>query len=480
LKKTDSTLSGRIDDLNATDAALKTKDAELSVHVASLNATDAALKGVDEGFANRLDLLNATDAGLKKTDSTLSGRIDDLNATDAELKKTDTALRERIDNLNATDAELKKTDITLSGRIDALNTTDSDLKTRLDALKSRVQSAEDEITTIKSEIASLLSAETDPQVGTVTQDKWCVGTSDGQVECSQESPVSAFPSCFNDGLLTYNGTQYTCRCINGFSGSFCEIPESLSRLETLEMSKVNNTRAVGDSVNDGTNAFSKIVDGDISTVWVSGGRTDEYVEFDLQAAITIVALAIKLPSFSLSQASYLPKDMKLEVSNAGHTGPWVTVKEFQLSLTGRWQIFDIPTFAIRYRYYRLYIVNSHGSDTRKTPMISEVEFFQNNIGTRIAPATDRQNLPRGAIAGVSATDQCHVDLQNRQTYGCSRLSIWPVVAKNPDAWGCESGSFQYTNNYGHMAHTVCTCAEGWQDVSFPTGSYSTMLTCIRV
>jgi hypothetical protein len=54
-------------------------------------------------------------------------------------------------------------------------------------LTMRLQTAQDEITTIKSEIQNLLSAETDPQVGTVTEDKWCVGSSGGQVECTGEA-----------------------------------------------------------------------------------------------------------------------------------------------------------------------------------------------------------------------------------------------------------------------------------------------------
>ena len=91
--------------------------------------------------------------------------------------------------------------------------------------------------------------------------------------------TTRFRSSFsNDGLLTYNGTQYTCRCING-----------------------------------------------ISTSWESFGDVDEYVELDLQAAMKTIALTVKLPSVSYDRR--LPKDMKLGVSNTGHIGPWVTAKE---------------------------------------------------------------------------------------------------------------------------------------------------------
>ena len=66
--------------------------------------------------------------------------------------------------------------------------------------------------------------------------------------------------------------------------------------------------------------FSNIVDGDISTSWESVGDVDAYVELDLQAAMKTIALTVKLPSVSYDRR--LPKDMKLEVSNTGHTlGP---------------------------------------------------------------------------------------------------------------------------------------------------------------
>jgi len=149
--------------------------------------------------------------------------------------------------------------------------------------------------------------------------------------------------------------------------------------------------------------------------------------------------------------------------------------------TDRWQLFDIPIFAIGYRYFRLYVVNSYV--TGYAAKLSEIEFFQHDIGTRISPAFDRSSLPRGANAGVSVTDQCRVDSSNRQTYGCSRLSVWPIVAKNQDAWGCEAGSVQHTQYYGHDATQVCECVDGWLAVHIPAGTsygYSTVMICIRI
>ena len=79
-------------------------DVGISQRVDGLAVKDTALSG-------RIDDLNATDDGLKKTDITLSGRIDDLNATDASLSS-------RIDVLNASSSAQA-----LNARVDKLNAT---------------------------------------------------------------------------------------------------------------------------------------------------------------------------------------------------------------------------------------------------------------------------------------------------------------------------------------------------------------------
>ena len=199
----------------------------------------------------------------------------------------------------------------------------------------------------------------------------------------------------------------------------------------------------------------------------------------MQIAVKTAAFAVRLPGTSHSR--HWPKDVKLELSNTGHTGPWSLAAEIQFFGTDRWQFFEIPTFAIGYRYARLFVVGSYVSGYNAR--ISEVEFFQNVVGTRVSPAVHKSSLPRGAVAGVSATDQCSVDSSNRQTYGCSRLSVWPVVAKNQDAWGCDAGSVTYTSYYGHHADRVCECADGWLAVHIPAGTsygYGKVMTCIRI
>ena len=70
-----------------------------------------------------------------------------------------------------------------------INGNSESVSSMLANLTTRLQTAQDEITTIKTEIQNLLTAETDPQVGTVTQDKWCVGASGGQVECTADAPL---------------------------------------------------------------------------------------------------------------------------------------------------------------------------------------------------------------------------------------------------------------------------------------------------
>ena len=134
----------------------------------------------------------------------------------------------------------------------------------------------------------------------------------------------------------------SCLCINGYSGELCEITTSLSGFDTLAMSKVNSVQAVGDSGNDGTNGYANVIDDDISTSWVFDGDSDKYIEFDMQIAVKTVAFAVKHSAAHWSATRHWPKDMKLEVSNTGHTVPWSLAKEFQLVATDRWQLFDIP------------------------------------------------------------------------------------------------------------------------------------------
>jgi len=52
----------------------------------------------------------------------------------------------------------------------------------------------------------------------------------------------------------------------------------------------------------------------------------------------------------------------------------------QFAFTDRWQFFEIPTFAIGYRYVRLFFEN--GFTVGYNYKISEVEFFQYNSGKR--------------------------------------------------------------------------------------------------
>jgi hypothetical protein len=65
------------------------------------------------------------------------------------------------------------------------------VQTQLTSLKQRLESAKAEITAIKEEMATLLKAEINPQVGTVTDGKWCTANA-GQVECTQEAPLLSF------------------------------------------------------------------------------------------------------------------------------------------------------------------------------------------------------------------------------------------------------------------------------------------------
>ena len=94
------------------------------------------------------------------------------------------------------------------------------ISAQLTSLKTRLQSAQDEITTIKTEIASLLSAETDPQVGTVTDGKWCTANA-GQVECTQEAPLAAAPSGSLLGFCSASCDGNGCRCGSATAPAIC-------------------------------------------------------------------------------------------------------------------------------------------------------------------------------------------------------------------------------------------------------------------
>ena len=167
------------------------------------------------------------------------------------------------------------------------------ISAKLASLKNRLQTAEEEITTIKTEMASLLSTETDPQVGTVTQDKWCVGTSGGQVECTANQPLLSYtetdpqvgtvtqdkwcigtsggqvectakspatPLSCNPprGRLIFNGDQYVCVCDGGYSGAECEIMPSLSKAETTADSKISGALAIADDGHTSSNSYSRV------------------------------------------------------------------------------------------------------------------------------------------------------------------------------------------------------------------------------
>ena len=231
----DTALSGRVDDLNATDAELKTKDAELSVHVASLNATDAALKGVDEGLSSRIDALvdvyihelNLTDKQLVVTDATLGSRVDTLNATQYELKGADAGLSIRLDSLessrnesqrvdahvsaliaslNDTDATMKRVDEGLANRLDVLNATDDGLKSRLDVLNA----TNTELKTKDTELTGRID--------------------DLNATASALTP----PKCMPPGgdKLRFDGTNWLCVCVENWSGTTCETTSPNVRLRS--------------------------------------------------------------------------------------------------------------------------------------------------------------------------------------------------------------------------------------------------------
>ena len=295
-----------------------------------------------------------------------------------------------------------------------INGNSESLSSLLANLTMRLQTAQDEITTIKSEIQNLLSAETDPQVGTVTQNKWCVGASGGQVECTADAPLLSYTEtdpkigtvtdgkwctansgkieCVQEvpagvpsecrvpyGRLGYAGVYFVCVCDSGYSGAHCEVEPSLSRAEALTDSVITAAQPISDGGNEGSlNDYTRAMDADITTLWKADSNANAYIIFDMQTAVHISGLAMKTPLFDVRG----PKDCKLEYGGSIN-GPWSTALNFELSkLAVDWQYFVVP-ITITTRYSRILVVNNHGSINNI--QFNEVEFFQTNPGTRVEP-----------------------------------------------------------------------------------------------
>ena len=107
------------------------------------------------------------------------------------------------------------------------------------------------------------------------------------------------------------------------------------------------------------------------------------------------------------------------------------------------------------------------------------------VETQLARLLESYPLDATLVAGVSVTEECYRSSSNRQTYGCSRDSMWPVIAKagsNDDAWGCEDGSKRHDLDYGHMASRVCECADGWktQAIRKIPNDYGDTIVCVKI
>mmetsp|Transcript_25824 Transcript_25824/g.43308 ORF Transcript_25824/g.43308 Transcript_25824/m.43308 type:complete len:446 (-) Transcript_25824:90-1427(-) len=200
--------------------------------------------------------------------------------------------------------------------------------------------------------------------------------------------VSCLPP---NGRLTSNGTHFQCSCDHGFSGVSCEVAPSVSGREPISDSKVVGVRAIHDSGHNPSHAYGLSRDDDTSTFWESASDADQFIDFDLQASsVHISGFAVR----SQGNGFTTPDECMLLVSqNSG--GPWLQVMPFRMTVVYDWQFFTIP-LSTPTRYARIFFENTHTPTNRTSRMqVSEVEFFQPNVGGFRTDAQPARCDPKG-------------------------------------------------------------------------------------
>ena len=304
-------------------------------------------------------------------------------------------------------------------------------------LTTRLQNAQDEITTIKTEMQRLLSEETDPKISTVTQDKWCVGASGGQVECTADAPLLSYtetdpkistvtqdkwcvgasggqvecsqdppamnpPKCLAPHILSFNGSLYACFCADGYSGLSCEVGPSLNGYDLETDSKIHGILSIsssGERYDDPRYDAGKSLDGDITSRWIASSSSNAFLVFDLKFSYYISGFSIRTKDNNNS-----PKSCEVQFGTTAN-GPWLTAKAFELfgpsvatSAGDVWHFFSLP-ISTKTRFIQLYIDDNHGGQNVE---VYEVEFFTPNVGVRLRPA-------RGVLLGyceVNGSNKC--------------------------------------------------------------------------
>ena len=172
---------------------------------------------------------------------------------------------------------------------------------------------------------------------------------------------------------------------------------SLSKAETTGDSKISDALAIADNGHSSGNSYTKLTDGNTETVWEADSNVHKFITFDMQAEVKITGIALR----GIFGDSRTPADCKLEYGPT-ESGPWSTALTIQAeaspwSLFAPWQYFSVP-ISTATRYGRLYVTSNHGHGSRI--LLSEVEFFQKNSGTRADPAPyDRVDPPPGTVKG---------------------------------------------------------------------------------
>jgi len=293
-------------------------------------------------------------------------------------------------------------------------------------------------------------SETDPKVSTVTEDKWCVGTSGGQVECTASAPATSPSVCEVPHRLAFNGTNFVCTCDNGFSGVNCEVNPSLSGYELTSDSKIQHVQPVVVSSADVSHNSGKLTDNDIASRWVSTSGSDEYISFDLGVDVYISGLAIKT-----NDNNFSPKNLRLEYGSTSN-GPWTTAKNMELigpsdivagSAGNIWHFSSIPQ-SIKTRFARLFIIDNYGGSNVE---IYEIEFFRANLGFRVQHT-------KGAIYGYCERSWYRIN-SNAAWYHLRCTSATPPAQCNGVVSELSSGYPNYLSETRYVGS--CGCPTGY-------------------
>jgi hypothetical protein len=166
----------------------------------------------------------------------------------------------------------------------------------------------------------------------------------------------------------------------------CETPPSISNTESSSETIVPGVQAISDSGNAGAHLdYSKILDGDLDTMWQATSDRNVFVVFDMQREVSITSFAM-LPHTDTYLAQYHgPLSFKLE-SGTTATGPWTSVYSTDgANPRSTWKTHVLSPASSAARYFRMYVNYCGANACYQGPCrtyVSEMAFFDENPGIR--------------------------------------------------------------------------------------------------